>query len=164
MRTRIYKRVPVEGDIVKVHFNLHHGDVFSIRDTQAPFKNKVILHDEGPIFLKDAEFRVQQGGVDRIRERDVREVVAYVKGRVATGKSRATLRVKVDPKKSRTFDAGQGLALHSAKEVVLMMNKGRPSIKACGLTPMPKNKLEEIYAEEPETLKAYLSHLDTFNG
>lgn len=72
------------GDRVSVHMNLNNGllTVESRDSSVAPY-GRVLQHREEPICLKGAEFRVQDGVLERVREEGARDVCAYVVGEFA---------------------------------------------------------------------------------
>jgi hypothetical protein len=76
------------GDAVKVHYNLHRCPVgrdpgpgeacWVIR------KGSTVAGYAPAVLLRDAEFTVQPGGLQRIRQKKSREVIAYAKGTIAS--------------------------------------------------------------------------------
>lgn len=69
-------RHPLVGSIVEVYFNRTRG-LWSVR-----VDGSVVCHAE-LVVLHNAEFCVSDSGVERIRDRGAREVVAWVRGQVA---------------------------------------------------------------------------------
>jgi hypothetical protein len=118
---------PRAGDIraggrVRVHVNLHKG-CFSVLD---PRSGRVIAH-VGDITLTEVTFRVQPGGLRRIREHGQRAVCAYALGTVAavdtcpdvTGRDR----VSFNPFTADTFTRN-GEPIFTAPEAVFHARAG----------------------------------------
>jgi hypothetical protein len=113
---------PMPGQRVRVHVNLHRGD-FSVVDPKA---SRVIAHVQD-ITLTGVEFRVQPGGLRRIRKQGRREVCAYALGIVAALNSHPDLagrdRVTFHPFRAGTFTCN-GQPIFHAPEVVFSARAG----------------------------------------
>lgn len=110
------------GRRLRVHYNLHKGG-FSVVDPRA---GRVIAHVDD-ITLTEAEFRVQPGGLARIRETGVRQVMAYVLGTVAEVDTSPDLAgcpvVRFNPHRDDTFMC-DGLPVHTADRVTFAAGRG----------------------------------------
>lgn len=107
---------------VRVHVNLHKGNL-SVID---PWVGRVIANVED-ITITGVAFRVQPGGLRRIREQRQRAVCAYAMGTVAAVNSNPDVtghrRVSFNPFTSDTFTC-EGQPIHTAPEVVFRARAG----------------------------------------
>jgi hypothetical protein len=107
---------------VRVHVNLHKGNL-SVVD---PRISRVIASVDD-ITLTDVSFRVQPGGLRRIREQRQRTVCAYAVGTVAAVNSEPDVtghrRVTFNPFTGDTFMCGDQ-PIHAAPEVVFRARAG----------------------------------------
>lgn len=106
----VKRRHPEEHEEVRVHYNLSRK-LFTVKARSGPHKNRVLIWTDC-CALEMARMRVQQGGVDRIRETGVRDVVAYTIGRwVANPLRKAYLEgyeARINPKIDRHFMMREG--------------------------------------------------------
>jgi hypothetical protein len=124
----------MENMRVEVYWNLHKR-LFSVRALEGENKGRVIAHSYG-IQLKDAKFVSQPAGRNRVRREGIKNVHAFVRGRML-GYDRneslchgdATKGITYNPYKYDTFvEVGTGKPVHSASHVVMdvMLGKGKP--------------------------------------
>lgn len=94
--------VPQPGQRVRVHYHLRRKD-FSVTDPRL----SLVIANVADITLADAVFRVQPGGLARIREQGQRAVCAYAVGTVTAVSSGPDLpgwgRVTFNPFRADTF-------------------------------------------------------------
>lgn len=65
---------------VAVYFNLHKR-LFSVRALQGANRGRVVAHVDS-FTIRNAEFRVQPGGRDRVRRTGVKDIHAFVVGEI----------------------------------------------------------------------------------
>ena len=127
----------MENIRVEVYWNLHKR-LFSVRALEGENKGRVIKHTYG-VQLKDATFAVQPAGRERVRREGVKNVHAFVRGRL-TGTSygggeydvvdaAVMPKITYNPYKYDSFvNAHTKEPIYKAKNVYLdaMLGKGLP--------------------------------------
>lgn len=69
------------GDRVSIHLNLHRND-YAITALEGPYKGKVVAYAKC-VSLQDVTFKVRENVRNRVREKGVKEVHAWVLGRLS---------------------------------------------------------------------------------
>ena len=112
------------GKRVRVHYHLRRKD-FSVVDRSA---GRVAANVDN-ITLADVDFKVQPGGLRRIRARGQREVIAYALGTIAAVNEPAPRKgrpnvVTFNPYRAGTFTREDGTPVHHADLVTFADGKG----------------------------------------
>lgn len=132
----------MENIRVEVYWNLHKR-LFSVRALEGENKGRVIEHSYG-VRLSDAKFVSQPAGRERVRREGVKNVHAFVRGRMMDYDSDENLRhggtakgVTYNPYKYDTFvDVATKKPVHHANMVLMdvMLGKGKPFPRIVTLT------------------------------
>lgn len=109
---------------MRVHYHLRRKD-FSVVDRST---GRVAANVDN-ITLADVDFKVQPGGLRRIRARGQREVIAYALGTIAAVNEPAPRKgrpnvVTFNPYRADTFTREDGTPVHHADLVTFAAGKG----------------------------------------
>lgn len=132
----------MENIRVEVYWNLHKR-LFSVRALEGENKGRVIKHSYG-VRLSDAKFVSQPAGRERVRREGVKNVHAFVRGRMMDYDSDENLRhdstakgVTYNPYKYDTFvEVATKKPVHNASMVLMdvMLGGGKPFPRIVTLT------------------------------
>jgi len=79
MKTTVKRRLPEEGERVRVRMNLNKN-LIAVKAASGEDYGKLLFMTDGPVKVSNPEFRVMDGSYDKVVENGSRDLCAYVIG------------------------------------------------------------------------------------